>query len=362
MTRHFLQSGIAQAIHQPQGYISPDLPDEPPPEDEFAPVWISNEDLMSRPNSGAIWDAVNNRATGALGTANVSDQDSSHSRNTLAAAYVGVRNNDSAMITKATDALTAAIGTESDARWLAVGRNLGAYIIAADVLDIRSGPIYNWIASFRTIELEDNNNALITEPFNESAWASGSNASAQEGFVYSALCVYIEDQDELDWNWMAFRRYCGDRTSTHTITSNNDSWQEIPADPVGIQNLGALATNGANIDGVVSNDMARSNAVATNTPVYNADSLYPWVGLNGAGFAALVLHRQGYPAFECSDNALERAFTYLHTLGGQWYDGTEKPDIKWILNVAYGLTYDVVSPVGRPSLIGYTDWSHPTTV
>jgi hypothetical protein len=358
MTKSMLRPATAQYLHKPsrKRYISGT------PTPAFAAVWIDPSNVTSYPNFGTPWTAINNRANATWGTADVSNQDSTHSRMVLAGAYVGMRNSNATMITKATNGLTAMIGTEAPARWLAIGRNLGAAIIAADVLNIRSGPIYNWLASFTTMVLENNNNSSILETIDETAWLSASNADAQVGFVYTALGAYLQDRDILDWNYRALRRYAGDRTSTWTMTSNNNSWQEIPADPVAIQNLGALATNGANIDGVVSNDMSRSNAVATNTPVYTSDSLYPWVGLNGSVFAALVLHRQGYPTFSLEDEAFRRAFDYLHNLGGLWYDGTEKPDVKWILNQAYGLNYDVVSPVDRVALVGYTDWSHPAGI
>src|SRR4026207_2394881 len=72
---------------------------------------------------------------------------------------------------KSLNALMSAIGTEEEARWLAIGRNLGAYVIAADVLDVRSGPIYEWLASFLTRTLRANN---TDEQITVANWPTGS--------------------------------------------------------------------------------------------------------------------------------------------------------------------------------------------
>lgn len=349
-------------VEEPPEEPEPEEPEPEPPEPTPPPaepregIWIDHDALMALPTNTPAWEAVLDWATSKSASgANVANQDSTHSRATLAMALAGVRGQDNELIDKATAALTGAIGTEEGARWLAIGRNLGAYIIAADILDIRSGPIFDWLRNFRTRTLKHNNSGnQIT--LRKSAWESGSNASSQEGFVYSALNAYLGDTEELKWCWDAFRRYCGDRSSPHTITSNDDSWQEYPNDPVGIQNKGATK-NGINIDGAVSNDMSRGGTLK-DPPGY---TLYPWVGLNGAAFAALVLHRQGYPAFDIQDKALLRATIYLRKLGDTFWGKDKKEDAKWVLTQAYNLPlseYPINLPVSFHDLIGWVDATH----
>jgi hypothetical protein len=288
-------------------------------------------------------------------TANVADQNSTHDIIVMGQALYAVRTGDAAARTKALASLTSAIGTESGARWLAIGRNLGGYIIAADLLGVRSGPTFDWLKSFATRTLASNNSGDPVT-MRQSAWVSGSNASAQEGFVSSALAVYLRDQGLLDWNWMAFRRYVGDRTSTHHITSNSDAWQMVPADPVGIQNKGAVKS-GILLDGAISNDMSRGGGLVW-PPSYTS---YPWVGLEGSVPAAVVLSRQGYPAFSIVDSALRRAAEYLWAVrqasgNADWYDTSRAPEVKHILNDVYAFGL----PEG-PTGIGartfsFTDW------
>jgi hypothetical protein len=321
-----------------------------------AGIWISSSQLMSKPMSGAAWDAI--AAQRLVGTgANLADQNSNHDVQTLGAALYAARTGDAATRARVIAALESAIGTEKGARWLAIGRNLGAYALAADLMGIHSGPIHNWLASFNTIKLAHNNNGTpIT--FRQSAWGSGSNASAQEGFAHAALNAYLGNRAELDWSWNAFRRYVGDRSSPHKISSNSDSWQQIPSDPVGIQNKGATK-NGIRLDGAISNDMSRGGDFKW-PPGYTA---YPWVGLEGAVPAAVIFERAGYRAFAHQDAALGRAAAYLwflrvETGDANWYDASRAKDIKHLLNAFYSLNYPAASPAGAGRTVGYTDWTH----
>lgn len=329
-------------------------------------IWASKTDIMAMPMSGAAWDTV--KAQAGTGTdADVSNLDSTHDVRTLGLAIYAVRTGDATARAHAIAAITSAIGTEKTGgtdtqtrpRWLNAARNLGAYVCAADILDVRSGPIFDWFKALATTEtLQNNNDATKQITLKQDAWSSGSNAAAEEGFVYSALCAYLGDKAGLDWNWMAFRRYVGDRTSTWKVASNNDSWQVNPADPVGIQNKGAVK-NGINIDGAISNDMSRGGSVSA-TPGYTS---YPWVGLEGAVPAAVILARRGYPAWSIVDEALKRAAQYLHKLIPQnpaWYDGSRARDVKHLLNLAYDLGYPADKPVGIVRTTGFTDYTHVT--
>lgn len=331
-------------------------PTSAPPPAAVTGVWIGASELRTLPMAGAAWDRVVDAASDAGTGADVSDQDSNHDQATLAAAIYTARTGEARE--RAVAALESAIGTERGGRWLAVGRNLLGYVIAADLLGIRSGPVYDWLASFRTLRLEHNNSGdLIT--FRQSAWSSGSNASAQEGAAYAALAVYLGDGEMLSWSWNAFRRYAGDRSSPHAMTSNSDAWQQVPADPVGIQNSGA-SRNGCSIDGAISNDMSRGSSDVCD-PGYTQ---YPWVGLEGAVPAALILARAGYPAWDVQGQALRRAAVYLMGLrqssgNNDWYDDSRADEIKHLLNRQYGLGYPGQHPVGPGRTVGFTDFTHP---
>jgi hypothetical protein len=318
-------------------------------------LWISPAELAALPATGSAWSALLEVAEGDLGTPDVADQDSSHDVTTLACALVAARTGRRDLRTKSLNALTSAIGTEEGARWLAIGRNLGAYVIAADVLDVRSGPIYAWLASFLTRTLLANN---TDEQIMVANWPTGSNASAQVGFVTAALCVYTGDFDRLATFWDGFRRYCGDRTSPIAETSNSDAWQMTPFDPVGIQDMGAVK-HGCRLDGAIGNDMSRGGDDICS-PTWTQ---YPWVGLEGAVPAALVFARAGYPAWEVGGDAIRRALEYLwflrQTSGNEdWFDGSRSNECIFLVNRAYGTRFACSLPVGGGRTFGYSDWTH----
>lgn len=318
--------------------------------------WVTIDEIRRRPTSGTAWNRIVGAADLAGGTADVSDQNSDHDQYALAAAIYAVRTGRDRE--RAIQALERAIGTEGGGRWLAVGRNLLGYVIAADLLGIRSGPVHDWLASFRTLRLEQNNSTELIS-FRESAWGSGSNASAEEGAAYLALGLYLGDTSILRWSWDAFRRYAGDRSSPHRLTSNSDVWQQRPNDPVGIQNVGAVKL-GCSIAGAVSNDMSRGGTNVCR-PGYTQ---YPWVGLEGAVPAAMMLTRAGYPAFGVANSALKRAAGYLmrlRQLTGNlaWYDADRSAGVKHVLNRVYGLRYPAAYPVGPGRTAGFTDYTHP---
>jgi hypothetical protein len=318
-------------------------------------LWISPAELAALPMAGSAWSALLEVAEGDLGTPDVADQDSGHDVTTLACALAAARTGRRDLRLKSLNALTSAIGTEEGARWLAIGRNLGSYVIAADVLGVHSGPIYEWLASFLTRTLRANN---TDDEITIANWPTGSNASAQVGFVTAALCVYTGDFDRLATYWDGFRRYCGDRTSPVAETSNSDAWQVAPFDPVGIQDVGATK-HGCRLDGAIGNDMSRGSDNVCS-PTWTQ---YPWVGLEGAVPAALVFARAGYPAWEVGGDAIRRALDYLwflrQTSGNEdWFDGERSNECIFLVNRAYGTRFPCSLPVGGGRTFGYSDWTH----
>lgn len=347
---------------------TPPAPSLPP---EYVPgpsvgVWASPAELRGLLMSGDPWRALLASAEKPLGAASVADQNSDHDVYTLGAALAATRTGRADLAAKATQGLLAAIGTEEGARWLAVGRNVGAYALAADVLGLRADGnpaspgtrVQAWLARFLARTLRHNNDASRQVTLRQAAWHSGSNASAQEGFVHAAIASYLGNRSELDWAWTAFRRYAGDRTSSHRISSNSDAWQAVPSDAVAIQNAGATK-NGCRLSGAISNDMARGG-MDVCSPGYTQ---YPWVGLAGAVPAALVLARAGYPAWAVADRALYRAFDYLWFLrtatgDAAWFDGRRGAQTVFLLNRAYGASFPVVLPTGAGQTVGFVDWTH----
>src|SRR6476620_6640485 len=100
---------------------------------------ISQSELSTRPTSGAAWDALNSVARGSFGTPDLTDQNDQHGVRVFAAALVAARINDSALRLKVRNGIMAAIGTErvgAGNSILALGRQLSAYVMAADIIGL----------------------------------------------------------------------------------------------------------------------------------------------------------------------------------------------------------------------------------
>lgn len=344
-------------------------------------IWVDPAKLAALPMSGNGWTAVLRDADRAPGTANVADQDSNHDVYTLAAAIVCARTQSSAYCTKATNGVVSAIGTEAGGRWLAVGRNMTAYVISADLLGLRANSdpnsagsrVNTWIRSFLTVKLAHNNDPSRMIPL--VPFASGSNASAQEGAVYAAVAAYLKDGVALQRAWDAFRTYACDPTAPNRenidlSTGVQYGWAHSNTTPCAVNPRGTAkvvpagqpgAGTSHSIDGAIINDMRRGGTYQWQ-PLYTS---YPWVGLEGFIPAAVILHRAGFPAFQVADQAVLRTHKYLWNLRNEtgnssWFDGTRGAEIIQLVNVAYGQSFPRTSGRGGGRTVGYTEWTHQT--
>jgi hypothetical protein len=349
---------------------TPTFPPPPPPGNG---VWISQQEILARSTSNSAWESMYSDARGSWGSPDVSNQDSNHDQYVLAGALVCARTGE--YCDKTRQALLSAVGTEEGARWLAVGRNMLGYTIAADVMK-NSGnltgadlsTVSSWLANFLTRTLE-NNNTGVQEPL--TPFLSGSNASAQEGAVYAAIAVYTNNNTKLNYVWNRFRLYSCDRANNPEQTINirkgfDGGWsfttdynQACAVNPAG------SAKGGHRIDGAIINDMVRGGGY-TWPPGYTQ---YPWVGLEGYIPAALILYRAGFPSFQLKDQAVKRTHEYLcyleNNTATDWWQPSRAAEVKHLVKVVYGFNEpgcEVSYPTGKGRTFGYTDWTYPNGI
>jgi len=97
----------------------------------------SPAELAVLPTTGTAWTSMKAIADGSLGSADLTDQDNRHSVKTLGVALVANRLDSDSYRAKAKAAILSAIGTErvgADNSILSLGRQLGAYVLAADLI------------------------------------------------------------------------------------------------------------------------------------------------------------------------------------------------------------------------------------
>lgn len=329
-------------------------------------VWISREEIANLPITGPEWQSLLSTANSSWGSADISNQDSNHDVYTLSGALVCARIGQ--LCDKTKQALLSAIGTENGSRWLAIGRNMVSYTIAADLLrsnQTLSGSeldrVTTWLSSFLTRQLPNNNTGVLEKltPFD-----SGSNASAEEGAVYAAIASYNKNKTALDYVWNRFRLYSCDKTNnpeTVIDVKNGFDYGWSSASTLSeacAVNPKGTTKQGYRIDGAIINDMRRGGPF-TWPPSYTQ---YPWVGIDGYIPAALILYRAGYPAFQISDRSVLRTLEYLKYLEDNttttWFDGTRSNEDIFIVNKAYGVSFPMNGPTGDGRVVGFTGWTH----
>ncbi len=348
-----------QPTAKPQPTAQP-LPPTPAPQPGPAipssGMWISRDELAKLPMSGPAWEQLKKAADGSLGTANIADQDSDHDVNTLAVALLYARTGTASYRSKAADAIMAAIGTEDGGRTLALGRNLPSYVIAADLIDLKSydagkdKQFRDWLSGVRSEQLDGR--SLISTHEDR-----GNNWGTHAGAARIAADIYIGDKADLDRAAKVFAGWLGNRGSYTGFEYGDDmSWQGDPKNPVGV-NAQGTSKDGHSIDGAIADDMRRGCSFQWEPCHTN----YPWGALEGATVQADLLHRAGYDAWNWENQAMRRAVQFLYNLdkevGGWWAEGDDEWMV-WIVNHAYGTSFPAALPAQPGKNMGWTDWTH----
>ena len=354
-----------------------------PPPDRTLPaahpggIWISHAELMRLPTSGAAWERLKEAADGPMEPPDIANQDSNHDVKTLAVALVAARIGDPGYRERATEAITAAVGTEDGGRTLELGRNLLSYVIAADLIDFRAyDPIAEaefrkWLRGVRHEPL--GSEAVADHTLIGTHERSPSNWGGMAGASRAAIAAYLHDEDELERVAKVMKGWLGDRSSypgtpgpvfgpddvgqSFRFGGSEDdlSWHADPLRPRGVNPKGARK-EGHSIDGALPDDMRRGGEF-TWPPRYTQ---YPREALSGYVALAEILYRQGYDVYQWENRALLRACRFLFELEQEfpeeeWWE----PGVPayWIVNYRYGSSFPVTGKeLGRN--FGWTDWTH----
>ncbi len=329
-------------------------PDDRPPPPLGKGIWISHEEIAALPMAGRAWEALKAQADAPAGAPVVRDQDQDNNVNVLAKALVFVRTGEQRYRTEVRSQCVAAIDTELGGRTLALGRELAAYVIAADLVGLEPGedvPFRAWLRHCLT-EALDGRTLVSTHEDRANNWGTHAGASR------AAVAVYLGDTAELARAAQVFHGWVGERAAYAGFSYGDLDWQADPAQPVGINPAGA-ARAGESIDGVIPDDMRRGCGFQFPP----CETGYPWEALQGATVMAEILHRQGYDAWSWGDHALFRAVRFLYDLGrrypgaGWWASGDDEWNV-WLVNRAYGTSFPTESPAGAGKNMGWTDWTH----
>jgi hypothetical protein len=244
-----------------------------------------------------------------------------------------------------------AIETENGGDTLALGRELLAYVIAADLVGLDSADDDVFRVWLEGVVIEDLRGRTLVSTHEDRPNNWGTHAGASR--VVAA--VYLGDEDEITRCAQVFNGYLGDRASYAGFIYGDLNWQADPSAPVGINPLGATK-DGHNIDGVLSDDQRRGGSFTWPPPKEN----YVYEGLQGALAQAVILYRRGHDVWNWQNRALRRAFDWLHEQANfpAVDDDTWQPHI---VNHFYRTDFPAPVPSRTGKNMGYTDWTHAST-
>jgi hypothetical protein len=316
-----------------------------------ARVLIAPIDLAGMPMSGPAWTALLARADASAGTPDLSNQDDDTDQIILAKALVYARTGTVSYRTSVVAALRAVVGTEDGGRTLALGRNLAAYVISADLVGLadvdpsfEQGTFRPWLRAVLSKPL-DGMTLVGTHERRPNNWGTHGGASR------AAVAAYLGDAAEMARTAQVFRGYLGDRTAYAGFVYGDDlSWQCDATKPVGVVPVGCRK-DGVLIDGALPEEMRRGSSFAW-PPTFTG---YAWEGLQGAVLQAEILRHAGYAAWEWSDRALLRAVRFLYGQVGWAAIGDDEWQ-PWLVDRRYGTTYRGGAPARSGKNFGYTDW------
>lgn len=334
--------------------VVPGPTDPPPTQPPTQPpgtgvgIWISKEEIMQLPMTGAAWDAVLTAANKPAVTPKLSDQDSEGNVTTLAHALAYARTGDLAYKDKALSAIRSLINTQSEngGRTLALGRELAAFVVAADLIGLDSA-----LKQVFSVRLRE----LINKPLDGMTLIQChekrlNNWGTHAGASRAAVAAYLGDRAELDRCAFVFRGWLGDLTAYRGFKPGDLAWQADKANPVGINRPGAIIS-GHNVDGALPDEMRRAGGF--NWPP--GATGYAWGGMSGVVAQAEFLFRAGYPTYEWADRAILRAAEFLKRIGWE-----AQGDDAWavaVINARCGTKHPVNGHAWGKNM-GGTTWTH----
>lgn len=312
-------------------------------------IWISAAELAGRPTQGAAWDRVREYAALSAAAPLIADQDDTTDARILAKALVYARTGQASLRLEVIESCMAAIGSEAGGRTLALGRNLAAYVIAADLVGLPAAEdqrFRSWLQTVRTTVF-DGLTLVSTHELRPNNWGTHAGASR------AAIAAYLGDRAELDRVAKVFHGWLGDRGSYAGFDYGDLAWQQDATRPVGVNPAGAVR-NGHSIDGVLPDDQRRSGAFAWPPPKEN----YVYEALQGAIVQAVILSRAGYDVFAWNDGALLRAYRWLNDEASYPAEGEDRWQMH-LVNHFYGTTFPAAVPTTPGKNVAFTDWTHP---
>lgn len=312
-------------------------------------IWVNAAELSALPTTGTSWTELKADADLPAAAPNLSNQDDSLNVRVLAKALVYARTGLAQYRDEVRQACMAAIGTEQSGETLALGRELIAYVIAADLVGLspeEDATFRAWLQSVLRDTLQDNRSLQMAHEERANNWGTHCGASR------AAIAAYLNDDHELARTALVFRGWLGNRNLYADFSFGEAWWQADSVAPVGVNPLGAKM-NGYSVDGVLPDDQRRSGPFAWPPPHEN----YVYEALQGALAQAMILYRAGYDVWNWENAALRRAFDWLYQ-HANYYAEPDDRGLLYLVNHFYKTSFATPQPTRPGKNVGWMNWTH----
>jgi hypothetical protein len=325
-------------------------------------ILMSRSALLARPVSGVAWANMKAVADGSLGIPNLCNQDAKHHLRTLAAALVFARTGSASYGLKARQGVMAAIRTQRvgcDNATLALGRQLMAYVLAADFAQLAGTPEATFRAWLTTIRRKIIGGHGVWNSLYRTHVRSATNWGAYAGASRIAASLYLGDTTDVAAAKRITQGFLGSRTAyrfSDRLTSAALSWSCAPSIYTPVN--GICTKRGINVSGAVIADISRGGSL--RWPPGSTGVQYQLDSIQGLGMQVELLYQNGYStAWGWSARAVKRMadlVTRSRSAGGTgWNATTASRQMPWLLNRRYGMSIPTRSS-GMGRAIGFTDW------
>lgn len=334
-------------------------------------MWVSKTELQNLPTSGNAWEKMKETAYEEWGTADLTNQDNKHAINTLAGALVYARIDDVSLRTKVKDAIIEAKQSlDESSEWktrngvLAAGRQIGAYVIAADLITLEeydaaaNNEFRNWLQTIRTTNIGTHGRWKSLTYTCENAAANWNTFACASRIAAS---IYLGDTADIERSSMIIRAFFGERSEyPQDAPGKDDYFQHTAAyesswscnDAAWTAINPPCVIEGVNVDGTLVEDASRGGGCCA---LQDSGISYSWEALQGLIVSTELLYRTGNygDPYEWSEQALKRAIDNMERSG--WEITKPATYVPWLANARYGTSYPT-PPNNGGRIMSWGDW------
>ncbi|MBP9114280.1 MAG: DNRLRE domain-containing protein [Polyangiaceae bacterium] len=323
--------------------VTPPPPPPPPSSGDY--LIMSRAALKALPMSGTAWATVQSSADES-GVPNLCDQDNKTGVNALAAGLVYARTGNVAYRNKVIDLIKRAMPTQKDGCYnavLSLGRQLGGYVMAADLADYRDASFTSWLSQIRTREIGGHGR------WHQLRFTADDSATNWGMFAATSTLIadrFLGDTAQVARDWKIFTGYTDGSWPFKNGSSYQAAWNcgsYVPIENRNCKTPGGLEQNGALVE-----DASR-NTYPSPHPTYTSESM------QGLVVQAIVLRGAGYNAFGIGNSAVARVaafqarFAIANPSSAGYYTMR-------VVNRVYGTSYPEKTPMGEGRIFGFADW------